>query len=151
MEMPARESPIVVVAAGSWSKLTQHGLKFAMRLSTEVHVVQVRTETDTIEDFSDNWALLIENPARAGGVPAPKLTILTSNFRRFFTPLVDFVIALEQAHPGRDVVVVIPDLVMNHWYEGLLHNNRGAFLRALLRHRCSSRVVIVDTPFHLHG
>jgi amino acid transporter len=149
MEMPRRESPVVVVAAGSWSKLAQHGLRFALRLSTDVHVVQVRTETDSIEDLSDNWELLIESPARAAGITPPKLTILTSSYRRFFAPFVDFVIGLERAHPDRDIVVVIPDLVMNHWYEGLLHNNRGAFLRTLLRHRCSSRVVVVDTPFHL--
>jgi amino acid transporter len=151
MEMPRREIPIVVVAAGSWSKLAQHGLRFALRLSTEVHVVQVRTETDSIEDLSDNWELLIESPARAAGISPPKLTILTSSYRRFFAPFVEFVSGLERSNPDRDIVVVIPDLVMNHWYEGLLHNNRGAFLRTLLRRRCTSRVVIVDTPFHLQS
>jgi len=34
MEMPRREIPAVVVAAGSSSKLAQHGLTFALRLST---------------------------------------------------------------------------------------------------------------------
>ena len=112
-------------------------------------MVQVRTETDSIEHLSDNWELLIESPARAAGIAPPKLTILTSSYRRFFAPFVDFVMELERSHPNRDIVVVIPDLVMNHWYEGLLHNNRGAFLRTLLRRRCTSRVVVVDTPFHL--
>lgn len=151
MEMPRRETPVVVVAAGSWSKLTQHGLRFALRLSPEVHVVQVRTETDSIEDLSDNWELLIASPARAAGIALPRLTILTSSYRRFFGPFVDFVNGLERSHPDRDIVIVIPDLVLNHWYEGLLHNHRGAFLRALLRTRCSSRVVLVDTPFRLEA
>jgi amino acid transporter len=151
MEMPRRESPIVVVTAASWSKLTQHGLKFALRLSTDVHVVQVRTETDSIEDLSDNWELLITSPARAADIPPPKLTILTSSTRRFFGPFLDFVNALEREQPERDIVVVIPDLVLNHWYEGILHNHRGAVLRTLLRVRCGPRVVIVDTPFHLQA
>ena len=149
MEMPSLKAPVVVVAAGSWSKLTQHGLKFALRLSSIVHVVHVRTETDTIEDFSDNWELLIGSPARAAGIPPPQLTILTSSYRRFFSPFVDFVNGLERAHPDRDIVIVIPDLVLNHWYDGVLHNNRGAFLRALLRARCGSQVVVVNTSFHL--
>jgi hypothetical protein len=38
---------------------------------------------------------------------------------------------------------------MTHWYEHLLHNNRGSFLRTLLRLRCSSRTVVVNTPFRL--
>ena len=150
MAMPSQEIPVVVVAASSWSKLTQHGLKFALRLSPAVHVVHVRNETDRIEDFADNWDLLVASPARAAGIPTPKLTILTSTYRRFFSPIVEFVNGLERSHPDRDIVIVIPDLVLNHWYDGVLHNNRGGFLRALLRTRCGSRVVVVNTPFHLH-
>jgi amino acid transporter len=150
LEMPEPTPPIVVLAAGSWSKMTQQGLKFALRLSPLVHVVQVKTETDSIEDLSDNWALLIANPARASHIAPPKLVVLTSDYREFFTPFVDYVNNLAIENPERDVVVVIPDLVMHHWYEGLLHNNRGAFLRTLIRMRCNDRVVIVTTPFHLH-
>jgi amino acid transporter len=149
LEMPQPRSPIVVLSAGSWNKMTQHGLKFALRLSSDVYMVQVRTERDTIEDLSDNWQLLIGNPARQAGIPEPKLVVLTSGYRQFFSPFVDFVRDLEAKNPDRDVVVVIPDLVMSRWYESILHNNRGAVLRTLLRLRCGSRVVIVDTPFHL--
>jgi len=149
LEMPPPQPPIAVLAAGSWNKMTQHGLKFALRLSSDVYVVQVKTETDNTEDLSDNWELLIASPAHAAKISPPKLVILTSNYRQFFKPFVDFVLRLSHDNPKRDVVVVIPDLVMNHWYENILHNNRGAFLRTLLRLRCSSRVVVVNTPFHL--
>jgi hypothetical protein len=151
LEMPEPQPPIVVLAAGSWNKLTQHGLKFALRLSPLVYVVQVKTETDNIEDLSDNWRLLIASPAHTAKIAEPKLVILTSDYRQFFSPLVDFINKLAEDNPDREVVVVIPDLVMNRWYEGLLHNNRGAFLRVLLRMRCSSRVVVVDTPYRLRG
>jgi hypothetical protein len=149
LEMPELERPIVVLAAGSWNKMTQQGLKFALRLSDEIYVVQVKTETSSIEDLSDNWTLLIANPARAARIAQPKLVILTSEFRQFFTPFVDFVHKLEGDHPEREIAVVIPDLIMSHWYEGFLHNNRGTVLRMLLRARCSDRVVVIATPFHL--
>jgi len=149
LEMPTKVNPIAVIAIGSWSKVAQQGLKFALRLTTDVYVVQIRTERDAIEDLSDNWTLLISNPARAAGIPEPKLVTLSSNYRQFFTPFVDFVIQLEKDNPGRDIVVVIPDLVMSHWYENMLHNNRGAFLRNLLRRRGKSRIVVVNTPFQL--
>ena len=149
LELPELTAPIAVVAAGSWSKLTQQALKFALRLTTDVYVVQIRTERDVIEDLADSWDLLIGNPARAAGIPPPKRVTLTSDVRRFFGPFVDFVQKLEHDNPGKDIVVVIPDLVMSHWYENILHNNRGAFLRTLLRMRCGSRTVVVNTPFHL--
>jgi amino acid transporter len=148
--MPEPQQPIVVLAAGAWNKVTQHGLKFALRLSPDVYVTQVKTENDSIEELSENWKLLIASPAHAARIAQPKLVILHSHYREFFKPLVDFVLDLQRDHPGRDVVVVIPDLVMSHWYEGALHNNRGAFLHMLLRMRSRPGVVIVDVPFHLH-
>jgi amino acid transporter len=149
LELPTTVSPIVVLAAGTWNKLTQHGLKFALRLSSDVHIVQIRTERDDIEELYENWKLLIASPAQAAGIREPKLVILTSDTRRFFTPFVDYVQELEINHPSRDIVVVIPDLVMTRWYSGLLHNNRGVFLRTLLRLRCDSRVAIIDLPYRL--
>jgi hypothetical protein len=149
LELPAARRPIAVIAAGSWNKMMQHGLRFALRVAQEIHVVQVKTERDPISDLSDNWELLIASPARARGIAEPKLVILTPDFRQFLRPFVDYVAKLERDNPERDIVVVIPDLVLGHWYEGILHNNRGLFLRTLLRRRCSSRIYIVDTPYHL--
>src|SRR5262249_58560905 len=68
LEPPGLENPIVVLPAGGWSKLMQQGLKFALRLSPDVHVVQVKTDTDSIEDLADNWDLLIASRARAAGL-----------------------------------------------------------------------------------
>jgi len=150
MEMPDRVDPVVVLAAGSWTKMTLQGLKFALRLSDDIYVVQVKTETSTIEDLSDNWELLIANPARRNRIAQPKLIVLTSQYREFLSPFVGFVKELEIKHPDRDIAVVIPDLIMSHWYEGVLHNNRGTFLRMMLRSQCSDRVVVITTPFHLH-
>jgi len=146
---PETRAPVVVLPAAAWTRVTQHGLSFALRLSKDVHVVQVRTETDDTEILSDNWDLLVCGPARVCGIVEPKLVVLTSDFRQFFKPLIDYILKLEADHPDRDIVVVIPDLVLPHWYENSLHNNRGTFLRTLLRMRCTSRVVIVNTPYHI--
>jgi amino acid transporter len=150
MEMPERADPVVVLAAGTWNKMTQAGLKFGLRLSDDIYVVQIKTETSTIEDLSDNWELLIANPARRAKIAQPKLVILTSQYRQFFSPFIDFIHDLEKKHPDRDIAVVVPDLIVSHWWEGALHNNRGTFLRVLLRSLCSDRVVVISTPFHLH-
>jgi hypothetical protein len=150
MKMPERQDPIVVLAAGTWNRMTQRGMKFALRLSDEIYVVQIKTETSTTEELSDNWQLLIANPARQARISPPRLVVLTSAYRMFFTPFVDFIVKLSEEHPDRDITVVIPDLITSHWWEGLYHNNRGAVLRALIRRRCSDQVIVLSTLFHLH-
>jgi amino acid transporter len=147
LEPPTTQSPIVVLAASGWNKVMQQGLKFALRLSRQVYVVQVKTETDSIEDLSDNWQLLIASRARAANIPEPTLVVLRSNFRLFLEPFVGFVKDLEARHPDRDIAVVMPELVMNNWYEAFLHNNRGAFLYTILRRRCGPRVAIIHTSY----
>ena len=107
--MPDRADPVVVLAAGSWSKMTQQGLKFALRLSDDIYVVQVKTETSTIEELSDNWELLIANPARRNRIAQPKLVVLTSQYRQFLSPFLEFIRKLEAQHPDRDICVVIPE------------------------------------------
>jgi hypothetical protein len=72
----------------------------------------------------------------------PLLVLLFTRIHKYYR-------SVAAQNPKRDIVVVIPDLVMNHWYESILHNNRGAFLRTILRVRCPSRVVVVNTPYHL--
>ncbi len=102
-----------------------------------------------MKDLTSEWHELVEGPARASGHTPPKLVVLTSTYRQFFKPLVDFVLGLRDGGSHRDIVVVIPDLVVKRWYHGLLHNHRGSILRALLRMRGGPRVVVVNTPFHL--
>jgi amino acid transporter len=151
LELPEPQRPVVVLPIGNWTRVTQHGLTFALRISEDIHVVHVRTETEDPDLLPNLWDLLVRGPAKSGGIAEPKLVVLTSDFRQFFRPLIEYVLKLEADHADRDIVVIIPDLVLPHWYENSLHNNRGAFLRTLLRMRCSSRVVIVNTPYHVEA
>jgi amino acid transporter len=141
--------PIAVVAMQSWNQLTARGLQVAVRLTPEVYAVQVKSETAKMKDMSADWERLCVAPCQAAGLPVPQLMVLPSRFRQLFKPLIDFVIDLRDENPGRDVVVVIPDLVVARWYHGLFHNNRGAILRTLLRLRGGDRVIVLNTPFHL--
>jgi amino acid transporter len=150
LSLAEKAEPIAVVAMQSWNKLTARGLHLAVRLSPEVYAVQVKSETAKMRELTPDWDRLVGDPVRAAALPVPKLVVLTSHFRQFFTPVLDFIVDLRDKNPGRDIVVVIPDLVVAHWYEGFLHNNRGAILRTLLRLRGGPNVVVINTPFHLH-
>jgi amino acid transporter len=141
--------PIVVVPVQSWSKLTSRGLRFALELSPDVRALHILTQDSTICELTAVWEDLVAGPARAAGLPPPQLILRRSTYRRFFAPLVEFVEQVRDRHPDRDIVVIVPDLVVRRWYHAILHNNRGTLLRGLLRLRGGPRVVVVNTPFYL--
>jgi amino acid transporter len=141
--------PIVVVPVQSWSKLTSRGLRFALELSPDVRALHILTQDTTICELTLVWEELVAGPARAAGLEPPQLVLRKSTYRQFFGPLVDYVEQLRDRHADRDVVVIVPDLVVRRWYHTFLHNNRGTLLRGLLRLRGGARVVVVNTPFYL--
>ncbi len=147
--LTSSQPPIVVVPVQSWNKLTSRGLRFALELSTDVRALHILTQDSTISELTGVWEELVAGPAREAGLPSPQLVLRKSTFRQFFTPLIDFVEQLRDRHPDRDVVVIVPDLVVRRWYHAFLHNNRGTLLRGMLRLRGGSRVVVVNTPFYL--
>jgi hypothetical protein len=149
MEQPELRQPIAVLAARTWNKVTQHGLKFALRLSDDIHVVRIKTEHDPAEELRENWDQLIARPARHARIAQPRLVVLTSLYREFFKPFVDFVIELERANPDREIAVVIPELIVSHWYQGLFEGTHARTLRMLILARCSDRVVVITPAFHL--
>jgi amino acid transporter len=149
LDLSNTHSPIVVVPIQSWSKLASRGLRFAMEVSDEVHALHILTQDSTISELTVIWDELVGAPARAAGRRAPKLVLRKSTYRQFFAPLIDYVEQLRDDHPDRDVVVIVPDLVVRRWYHAFLHNNRGTWLRTLLRLRGGPRVVVINTPFHL--
>ena len=143
------QPPIVLVPIQSWNKLTSRGLRFALELSPDVRALHILTQDSTISELTPVWEELVAGPARAAGLSPPQLVLRKSTYRQFFAPLVDYVVQVRDRHPERDIVVIVPDLVVRRWYHALLHNNRGAVLRGLLRLRGGTRVVVVNTPFYL--
>jgi amino acid transporter len=142
--------PIVIVPVRRWDLVAQKGLRFALRLSPEVYALQVLLDDPRVEDLSGEWRALVEEPAKEKGVPAPRLSVVRSRYRRLFRPLLGFITTLARAHPDRQVAVVVPEMVESHWYHYLLHNHTASILKWLLLLRGGKGVVIVNTPFYLH-
>lgn len=142
------EAPLVVIPLQAWDKLASRTLELALRLSRDIHAVHVVTDGDDYA-LAGEWDRLVAAPARAAGAAVPELVLRRSRYRRFFGPLLEYVNELRARHPERDLVVIVPTLVARRWYERLLHNERGAVLKALLRARTDDRVIVVSMPLHL--
>jgi amino acid transporter len=150
LDLAKSEPPIVVVPVQSWNRLTRRGLRFAVQLSQDVHALHILTQDTTICELTPIWEELVSGPAREAGQTPPQLVLQKSTYRQFFAPFIDYVEQLRDNNPNRDIVVIVPDLVVRRWYQALLHNNRGTLLRSLLRLRGGPRVVVVNVPYYLN-
>ena len=91
------------------------------------------------------WREDVERPARRAGLTPPKLVILPSPYRSFVGRLLRHVAEIETQHPGRPLVVVIPEVVEEHWWMALLLNNfrTRRLCAALMRHGGANLAVVL--------
>ena len=142
------QPPIVVIAIDHWSNITRQGIEFAARLSPEVIALHVEL-TESSELLQTEWAHYVEQPFRAAGKQPPHLHLLPSPYRFVIVPIVQFILDLSKQHPARSIIVVIPELVEDRWYEYFLHNQRARLLEWVLLARGNERIYTVSAPWYI--
>ena len=141
------EAPIVIIPIDRWSNVSRQGVEFAARLSPEVIALHVEPGEHS-ELLQEDWERYVEEPFRAAGKQPPTLQVLPSPYRFIIIPIVQFVLDLSKEHPDRSIIVVIPELVEDRWYEYFLHNQRGRLLEWVLLARGNNRVFTVSAPWY---
>ncbi|QXG76560.1 APC family permease [Modestobacter sp. L9-4] len=81
-------------------------------------------------------------------IPVP-LTVLDSPYREITRPVVDFVRDIRRSSPRELVVVFVPQYVVGHWWENLLHNQSALRLRSRLQFQPG--VMITSVPWQLES
>ncbi len=140
--------PIAVVPLDRWSRICKQGIEFASRLSPEIIALHVEPGEHS-ELLHEDWERYVLEPFRGAGAAPPKLVTLPSPYRFVIVPIVQYVLTLSEKHPDRRIVVVVPELVEDHWYEYFLHNQRARLLQWLLLARGNNRIFTVAAPYYL--
>ncbi len=140
--------PIAVIVIDRWSSITRQGIEFASRLSPEVIALHVAL-TEYNEVLQEEWERYVEKPFRAAGKEPPQLHALPSPYRFVIVPIVQFILDLSKKHPARNIIVVIPELVEDKWYEYFLHNQRAHLLEWVLLARGNERIFAVSAPWYI--
>jgi amino acid transporter len=134
VRLPSRVHAVVLV-----SRLhapAMQALAFA-RATRPDSLVALHVETDR----SDVGALQSTWNERA--IPVP-LVCLESPYRDLTQPIVDYVRSMRRASPRDMVAVYVPEYVVQHWWEALLHNQSA--LRLKVRLRQETGVIVVSVP-----
>jgi amino acid transporter len=137
--LPARVHALVLVS--KLHKPTLRALAYAR--ATRPHTLEAVT-VDV--DPEDTHALQREWEER--GIPIT-LKALHSPYREITNPIVDYVKAIRRSSPREIVVVYVPEYVVGHWYEQLLHNQTALRLRARLHF--TPGVMVASVPWQLRS
>lgn len=137
--LPSRSHAIVVVT--EIDKPALRALTFAGASSpTTLEAVTVQVDEDETRELVDAW--------RALDMQVP-LRILYSPHRDTQVPIVRYIRSVVGTS-SRDVTVVyLPEFLVGHWWESLLHNHTAARLRGRLQHL--PRVVVASVPWQLES
>jgi hypothetical protein len=142
------EEPLVVIPMAGWNRISEKALRFGLLMSKEIKVVHVHSE-DEGHGIEEEWEPKVLAPIRGAHLAEPQLITIMSNYRFIISPLMEYILKLEAENPGRKVAVLLPELVVRHWWENLLHNQRVQLLKLFLLVRGNQRIVVVNIPWYL--
>lgn len=142
------EPPLMLVPIIDWNKVSEKALRFAMSISQDVQAVHVDAGEST-NALRERWKELAEKPAMARNRKPPELVVLDSPFRFVLTPIADYALRQARENPGRKIGVAVAELREKHWFDYLLHNQRGKTLTALLMVNGDSRIVVMNVPWYV--
>jgi amino acid transporter len=128
-----------VVLVGRLNRPALRAVALARSLRPEtIEAVAVEGDPDAVQELRDAWR------DRSMSVP---LRILDTPYRDIGGPLVEHIAGLRSSEPGTVVLVFVPEVVVAHWWQTLLHNQQARRLNARLLQEPG--VVVVDVPYHL--
>jgi amino acid transporter len=134
---PSRNQVIVLV-----SRLhlpTVRALSYARALNpSSLEAVTVAVSREEAQALLDEW--------ERHGLDVP-LRILDSPFREITRPVLDHVRSRRRSSPRDVVTVVIPEYVVNHWWQHVLHNQSA--LRIKTRLLFQPGVVVISVPWQI--
>ncbi|RCG28790.1 APC family permease [Streptomyces diacarni] len=136
---PARVHSFVLVS--KIHRPTLRALRYAKLMRSDtLEAVTVNVDHDETELLRREW--------EESDIDIP-LTILDSPYREISRPVIDYVKRLRQEQPRDVVSVFIPEYVVGHWYEHLLHNQSALRLKGRLLF--TPGVMVTSVPYQLES
>jgi amino acid transporter len=121
-------------------------LAYARSISGHVIAIHVVAEDEPAEQIRASWQQWQQQVA-AG--EETHLLIIESPYRSLLRPLLAYIDAMHLRYPEDTLTVILPEFVVAHWWEYLLHNQVALRLKAALLLRPG--VAVLNVPQHLRG
>lgn len=134
---PSRVFGIVLVS--TIHKPTLRALSYARAFRPDqLEALTVSVDRDEAAALRERW--------EEYGIEVP-LKVLDSPYREVTKPVVEYVRSIRRESPRDVVAVFIPEYVVGHWWENLLHNQSALWLKSRLLF--TPGVMVTSVPWQL--
>jgi hypothetical protein len=140
---PIQRKNTVVVLVSGVHRSSMQAMAFAKSMHPDRLVCATACDDDQAAFLMSEWERF--EVRRKLGV---ELTVIDSPYREVTRPLLAFLDELRAQHPDDNTTVILPELVVDRWWEQLLHNQSALALKARLLFR--PRTIVVSVPLHLN-
>ncbi len=142
--LKAHGSLRIVIPISGFHNGVIEAVRYAKTLSNHLTAIHVELDPGSGEDLMKKWN---------SWFPDIKLDIVSSPYRSFIVPFLDYLDENDRKHhDGQLSAVLIPEFIPAKWWHGFLHNQTAWSIKfALLyrRRRLGFQRVIIDVPIHL--
>jgi hypothetical protein len=136
-----RRTHTVVIPVGNIHRGVLDAISYARTLAPDrLMVVSVVTDADEQKRITQQFADY-ELPV--------ELRTIYSPYRELTEPVLRFIDEIDEDWPDDIITVIVPEFVLAHWWEQLLHNQSALILRARLRLRPNT--VVTAVPTHIYS
>jgi amino acid transporter len=139
MTLPSNIHAVVLVSRLHTPTLKALAFARATRPST-LTALTVQTSPEGTAGLLAEWA--------SRGVPVP-LKVLDSPYRDVTGPVLEYIRDIRRSSPRDVVCVFLPEYVVGHWWEQLLHNQSALRLKARLLYEPG--VMVTNVPWQLRS
>jgi hypothetical protein len=139
----ARHAHTVVILVGTVNRGVLHAVAYARSMHADrivaVSVVNSPEEEARIMDAWEAYELPVE------------LRTVFSPYRDLTGPVLDVIEELDSERPDDVITVVIPEFVVEHWWDQALHNQSALIIRSRLRQRPNTAITSVPVQVGTHA
>ena len=137
--VPTQTPPLIInqfvlVPIDDVNNASLRAMSFARTICEEIIVLHVSTDAAEAEKVQQKMKTYAADL---------KFVVVESPFRSIMRPLLTYVTAIHEQHPGSFVSIVLPEFITAHWWERFLHNRTAEQLTKAFKKHPDVAVILV--------
>ena len=143
-EHPKEVKHLFIVPIAGFDKASKQSLAYARSVSNYVVAVHVAVEHQDEDKVNNQWEHWKQHLSLG---EKTEFIVIESPFRSLSRPLLNYIDSMSELYPDYAINVILPEFVVAHWWEYILHNQTAFQLKWALLFR--QNIIVTSVPQQL--